>query len=336
MIMNGAPLTTQFSPNRQISSPVMFGSLLTGADHPWRTLLFRPAMLPGYQGGYTHPGNSNPATFVPDHLLLDLFWMPIVEPYGISEPLATSGKINLNTQIMPFTYINRTTGMNAVLKSVMITALNPDGTGATSSGSFSFVGTTSSYKWGAASYPTVTTRYPVDAKQTLAQITGSADATSAYPEFSRTVHTAALPNFFVSASQICDVPLIPTISSAAGLSGFWGANSLTGDNSLERPYTYIYPRVTTKSNIFTVHVLAQSLKQIPADAAQGTWYENKDQVLSEFRGAFTVEKYFDPNTDDLTDSSGNTLQAQNDGSMNASAGLRATKWRLLGVKRFGQ
>ena len=102
MTNNGAPLTTQFSPNRQVSSPVMFGSLSTGVDHPWRTLLFRPAKLPGYQGFYTHPGNPTPGTVVPDHVLLDLFWMPIVEPYGISEPFATSGKINLNTQIAPF------------------------------------------------------------------------------------------------------------------------------------------------------------------------------------------------------------------------------------------
>src|SRR4029450_11422084 len=39
---------TYFSPNRQISSPVMFGSLPTGiragafANKPWQTLLFRP------------------------------------------------------------------------------------------------------------------------------------------------------------------------------------------------------------------------------------------------------------------------------------------------------
>ena len=36
--------TTFFSPNRQVSSPVMFGSLPTGVAHqyPWQTLLFRP------------------------------------------------------------------------------------------------------------------------------------------------------------------------------------------------------------------------------------------------------------------------------------------------------
>ena len=348
MVFKGATLSTQFSPNRQVSSPVMFGSLLTGADHPWRTLLFRPATLLGYQGGYTHPGNSNPTMSVPDHLLLDLFWMPIVEPYGISEPLATSGKINLNTQIMPFTYINRTTGMNAVLKSVMVTALNPDGNGASTNGSFFFVNNknNASYKTDAVDdstdYTRVTTRYPIDATQTLGQLTNANDTASAFPVFSRKTHSVAVPNFFVSPTQICDVPLYPltspAITGSSGLNSFWMANSLTGDNSLERPYSYIYPRVTTKSNIFTVHVLAQSLKQLQSDAASGVWNESKDQILSEYRGAFTIEKYFDPNTADLYSDAAGTQQcsAQNDGTISSTARLYGTKWRLLGLKRFGQ
>ena len=53
--------------------------------------------------------------------------MPVVEPYGISEPMATSGKINLNYQIAPFTYITRNTGIRALFKAVDITALNPVG-----------------------------------------------------------------------------------------------------------------------------------------------------------------------------------------------------------------
>ncbi len=339
MVFQGATLSTQFSPNRQVSSPVMFGSLLTGADHPWRTLLFRPATLPGYQGGYTHPGNSNPATSVPDHLLLDLFWMPVVEPYGISEPLATSGKINLNTQITPFTYINRTTGMNAVLKSVMITALNPDGSNGIANNSFKFVKSgNNSYKTATTNvtYGSATTRYPIDATQTLAQLTNSSDTTSAFPDFARKTHSVTAPNFFVSPSQICDVPLIP-VSNATSLAGFWGANSLTGDNSLERPYSLIYPRVTTKSNIFTVHVRAQTLKKIATDPNQASWNEAKDQVLSDYRGSYTIEKYFDPNNDDITtDTHGTVASASNDGSISQTAAIRNTKWRLLNAKRFGQ
>ncbi len=36
-----------------------------------------------------------------DYLLLDLFSMPVVEPYPISEPLSTAGRINMNYQIVP-------------------------------------------------------------------------------------------------------------------------------------------------------------------------------------------------------------------------------------------
>ncbi len=339
MVESGAQLSTLFSPNRQISSPVMFGSLpsnwLPGGVspvQPWRTLLFRPAALLSTTN--PHPGGTN-AT-IRDHLLLDLFWMPVVEPYGISEPMATSGKINLNTQIAPFTYITRQTGMDAVLKAVMITALNP------SASAYHGNGFARWYKGAYLSYvnPT-TTRYPIDATQTLNQLNPSTQDQAAFPEFTRSTYTAVAPNFFVSASQICDVPLIPVTNpttSASTLSNFWTANSMTGDNSLERPYSMIYPRVTTKSNIFTVHVRAQTLKKIATDANQASWNESKDQVLSDYRGSYTIEKFFDPNTDDITTDAAGTQPslAKDDASIPNTAALRGTRWRLLNAKRFGQ
>ncbi|TLD71911.1 Verru_Chthon cassette protein A [Phragmitibacter flavus] len=125
------------SPNRMVSSPGMFGSLSTGvkAGDPWRTLLFRPYVPPVLSGGgaaASHPGSPNyggsgantntahtpfkginPA----DHYIMDLFWMPVVEPYAISEPFSTAGKVNINYQMVPFnSYIRRATGMHAVLK----------------------------------------------------------------------------------------------------------------------------------------------------------------------------------------------------------------------------
>ena len=194
----GTQLVTLFSPNRQISSPVMFGSLPVGPQYPWRTLLFRPANLPGYHGGYTHDGGTPASTrWVPDHVLLDWFWMPVVEPYGISEPLATSGKINLNYQIAPFTYITRRTGMDAVLKSVMITAMNPNAQGGNNNSSnFS-----STYKCGMTDSTQtlnvkVRTRYAVDPDQTLSQLEVPTSDGAYYPEFARTSHTLANPNFF--------------------------------------------------------------------------------------------------------------------------------------------
>lgn len=111
---------------------------------------------------------------------------------------------------------------------------------------------------------------------------------------------------------------------------------MTGDNSLERPYSLIYPRVTTKSNIFTVHVIAQALKQTPNDVQQKVWTENLDRVTSEFRGSFTIEKYYDPNSNDITDGNGQIQTAANDGNISSTAAIRGAKWRLLGMKRFGQ
>ncbi len=40
--------------------------------------------------------------------------MPVAEPYPISEQFSTSGKINLNYAMMPFPYIQRKTGMDAI------------------------------------------------------------------------------------------------------------------------------------------------------------------------------------------------------------------------------
>ena len=339
--VSAASTVTFYSPNRQVSSPVMFGSLPVGPDHPWRTLLFRPAVLPGYQNESStnvHPGNPNEAATLPDHLLLDLFWMPVVEPYGISEPLATSGKINLNYQVAPFNYITRKTGMEAVLKSVMITALNP------SSGNFIAnykIGLSTGYSTPNLS-PQATTRYPIDPNLTLSQFDTRFATQLSSP------YSAATRNFFVSATEICDVPLIPLnypgVTGTSTLSTFWTANALTGDNSLERPYSLIYPRVTTKSNIFTVHVIAQSLKQTLADLSNGvngngTWTENVDQVMSEFHGAFTIEKYYDPDTTDITTVSLGKFKAYpaaSDGTLNTTEAIRGAKWRLLSVKRFGQ
>jgi ABC-type sugar transport system ATPase subunit len=121
-----------FTPNRVISSPLLMGSLpsrvhfqnttgpdaATGGNGAWTNLLFRPHLqLSG--GLLRHPGQVTP----PDHYLLDLFWMPVVEPYAISEPLSTAGKVNMNYQMIPFTHIRRATALHAVMKGEVFAAL---------------------------------------------------------------------------------------------------------------------------------------------------------------------------------------------------------------------
>ncbi len=121
-----------FTPNRMVSSPVMMGSLpsrvhyanrigadaANGGNGAWTNLLFRPYVQLNAALA-RHPGQATP----PDHYLLDLFWMPVVEPYAISEPLSTAGKVNMNYQMLPFTHIRRATALHAVMKGEVFAAL---------------------------------------------------------------------------------------------------------------------------------------------------------------------------------------------------------------------
>lgn len=277
--------TTLFSPNRQFPSPVLFGSLPTGVKRtqPWQTLLFRPA-LAALPGGTNHPGVAS-AISPPDHLILDNFWMPIVEPYAISERFSTAGKINLNYEIAPFHFIRRDTGIRALLEPVLITALNPAGT------------FPRKYKDGGTNgVQGVSIRRKVDSKATLL--------------FFEDRFKNGRP--FISESEICEIPLAPTpvnndysfdTSSPSGLiaslNSFWSNHKLTGDNSLERPYAHIYPRVTTKSNTFQVHVRAQRLVVSKAGLVAGRFDDKTATVTGEFRGSFLIERFLDPNSDSL-------------------------------------
>ncbi|MGB8356461.1 MAG: Verru_Chthon cassette protein A [Chthoniobacteraceae bacterium] len=292
-----------FSPNRQIASAVMFGSLPTGIDpsggtapKPWRTLLF----CANPPAGTNHPGFGTPTsgppyTIPPDHLMLDLFTMPVVEPYAISEPLSTAGKINMNYQIAPFTYITRDTGVRAVLKSTRIMAIPQSTSTVTSSGG-------SSYKDGQRCKYEM--RYNINPDEIVGTLAGfQARFTSG--------------DIFRCASEICGIylvpQLIPTLStgvvyppgstppaSYAATAAWWNNFMLTGDNTREMPYGDIYARLTTKSNTYTVHMRVQTLKKIPGTQA-GQWVEGRDQITGEYRGSQTIERYIDTNDTTLPD-----------------------------------
>jgi uncharacterized protein (TIGR02600 family) len=316
-----------FSPNRQMASAVMFGSLPSGAlGHtqngvsarwPWQTLLFHS------DPSGTHPGLNAPR----DHLLLDLFTMPVVEPYAISEPFSTAGRINLNCQIMPFgTSIVRETSLLSVFESTWIMAIP-----ATDILNGSYKGTTNGSR---RNY-----RYPIDGAATLT-------------EFESRFNNSADPNYnrnFVTASELCDIDLYPVTNLTTGPTGvatgtaalttYWGTgspalttgNTLTGDSTREMPYNHLYPLVTTKSNTFTVHMRVQTLKQVragrgtPADWAK--WTEGKDQVIGEYRGSTIIERYVDPNDSRFTSG-----QIDPDSQSLDSA----YRFRVINVKKFTQ
>ena len=299
---NGA----SYSPNRQVSSAVMFGSLPTGIDQtganpkPWQTLLFcaNPAAGTAHPGfgtaaNGTPAGNVPPAppyTKVPDHYVLDLFSMPIVEPYAISEPLSSQGKVNMNYQIAPFTYITRDTAVRAALKSTRLTAIP------------SSLTALKNYKALQPSNMTTQFRYPINPHEKDGTLKAFEDR-------------FAVGEIFRSASEICSVPLVPSedptqtyevrangvTADPALLQAFWDKCKLTGDNLREQPYGDLYPRLTTKSNTYTVHVRVQTVKKVPGTAVN-TFVDPgertggaKDLVTAEYRGSYQIERYVDPN-----------------------------------------
>ena len=269
---------TFFSPNRIMPSPVLFGSLpaCVASGTSWRTLLFRPDST-GTHGGATAPK---------DHLLLDLFWMPVVEPYAISDRFSTAGKINMNYQIIPFTYITRDAAMRAVLApervQIIPTKINNGYLHPSINGDANSVyGSTTAadaIKYGPE------THWPIDIGNTLDQFN----------------NWFSSGKVFISPSQICDIHMVPkdgsgvTWSMMQAPSIWWGNNAMTADNLRERIYATVYPKLTTKSNTFTVHCRVQSLKKAPKSAA-GTWKEGVDAITGEYRGSTMIERFINPN-----------------------------------------
>ena len=276
-----------FSPNRLVPSAGIMGSLPTGvmSGTPWQTLLFRPAALTAAG----HAGLANP----PDYLLLDFFNMPVVEPYAISEPLSTAGRINMNYQIAPFSYIKRTTAVEAALHTERIIAISNNIYVNTDQkkrrkhwDAFNVIGTTT---------PSATavnmTRFPLNLSTSGGTLEGFENRFAAN-------------NIFRSAAEICSIPLVPLTTvgspSYSTMANWWTGYTFTGENSKERPYARIYPKLTTKSNSYTVHYRVQVLKKNPSTAAN-QWDEGKDTVLSESRGSSLIERYIDPNDPRLPD-----------------------------------
>jgi hypothetical protein len=62
----------------------------------------------------------------------------------------------------------------------------------------------------------------------------------------------------------------------------------------ERPYAHIYPRLTTKSNVYTVYMRCQTIKKSPK-SEPNEFDPEKDQIVGEYRGSATIERFIDPN-----------------------------------------
>ena len=309
-----------FSPNRIMPSAVMLGSLPSGvkSGRPWETLLFAPPLAS------THMGTRSPA----DHYLLDLFTMPVVEPYSVSEPLATAGRVNLNVRIAPFgytkdskgrSYIERNTALLGVFKGMYQLSV-PNAIEQSGHSEGPWTSSVAGNKY----------RYPVDPFGTVEM--------SILPKFDSN------PGYFRSPTQICEIDLLLDhkppfgIPSASGLkfddpskrAAWWAAHGMTGDQNRERPYAHIYPRLTTKSNTYTVHAWAQSIAKNPSTPNDkwGTFDESVDRVLGEYRGSSTIERFLDPNDEAV-------LAANYDAVDANSKGLDPYyRFRIVNHKRF--
>ena len=285
-------------PNRQIASAVQFGSLPAGLKRglPWQTLLF--TSMPS---GPNHPGAKSPA----DHLLLDWWWMPVAQPYPISQPLATAGKINLNYDILPFRYIKRRSPIHSLLKGVEIGAIPPY---FASYGSYN--GKNNNYRQGLDKPVSKASRYAINPDSKTGTLKGFEDK-------------FASGRIFRSPSEICEINLVPQYieemkniypprhsdgASYDKMDKWWRGSglddslsmSLTGDNMREAPYNHIYPRCTTKSNTYRVHMRVEQITWAEDDNPTEIDLET-DLVVGSYRGSALVERFVDPNDPDLPD-----------------------------------
>jgi len=322
-----------FSPNRLVPSPGVFGSLptgvfgskSTGADQAhatlagvgWRTLLFRAdTTVASAANGSGHQGGSG---FGPaDHLWMDLFWMPIVDPRPESYAMATEGKINMNYQILPFRHITRATGMHGALKGEFITAYgNTDvrptsglPVGPNNTLIYKTAQNTSVFPhrgWSEADGMNWHRR--IDIEKTLWQFEDRFKAGSSV--------SGIQSGLFRTASQICEIHLIPSNNGTSDFSGivnvdqrqgnyqnamsnFYASRRITGDNTRERTYANIYQKLTTKSNAFRIFFKAQTIKKAkslsPTEVDTG-----KDSVTAEYQGSALIQRFLDLTVDNLPD-----------------------------------
>ena len=74
----------------------------------------------------------------------------------------------------------------------------------------------------------------------------------------------------------------------------------TGDNLRESPYSQLYPRLCTQSNVFRVHYRVQVLRKSRL-TGEAEWDEGRDHVVVERRGSSLVERFLAPPSSPLPD-----------------------------------
>ena len=313
--LTNAKLVPDTEPLSQMSSAISFGAIPSGAfgdakddtPRPWQTLLFcpnpagrtTPSSQQGRYDGVTHDhfGFASP----PDHLWLEFFTMPVTAPWPMTSNFATEGKVNLNHQFMPFTWMQRATALHGALKGVRLTAIP-------TAAMIAAAGSAKGHDDGIALDATF--RYEVDADKTVQGINQRLDA----------------GDVFRSPSEICEQFLFPkrieghTYDGAdftppdpakykiGELTDWWNGEAdnpadafeATGDNLREEPYAQLYPRLCTQSNVYRVHYRVQVLHKSRATTPD-VWDDDHDHIASERRGNCVIERRFTPSATALPD-----------------------------------
>jgi len=101
---------------------------------------------------------------------------------------------------------------------------------------------------------------------------------------------------------------------------------LTGDNVKERPYANMQPRLTTKSNVFKVHMIVQTLKKARSVAPDIVDFE-KDKPTGTWRGSAIIERFIDPSDNKIPD-------YFNDPNMQQPSLENFYNYRVLHIKQF--
>ncbi len=313
------------APQRQVSSAFIFGALTpyvfgipdapSNAPYgppdpqPWRTLLFCPnpaSRVTPVGGAYSvldHPGFGSPM----DHLWLDFFWTPVVEPAFLSPAFSTQGKVNMNFQMIPFTWIERSTALHAAFKGVRIPAIPHSARELYKAPVEPAVGTP-------GSGPEFL--YEVNVPQTLAAFRGrfaSEEGVFIHPSEICTLHLK--PKRLESTgsdytSGLDPAPVDPEAISYEQTNEWWNGDpndplqvdafELTGDNLRESPYAQVYPRLCTRSNVFKVHFRVQLISKSRSTPVN-EWNVETEKIIAEQRGAAVIERYLDPNDPDIPD-----------------------------------
>jgi uncharacterized protein (TIGR02600 family) len=318
------------TPQRQVSSAFIFGALtpyvygIPGSPpptsgygppdpEPWRTLLFCPNPISRINpvNAKTEPsdhpgfGDSN-FKIPPDHFWLEFFWTPVVEPTFLSPAFSTQGKINLNYQMIPFTWIERTTALHAAFKGVRIPAIHhsareiykaPLDPAAPSSGM------------------APESLYEVDVDKTLKAFRSHFTSGQVFHHPSELCNVHLFPRRIPGFEPDYDRGLNPSPIDPANIdyeqiNEWWNGDpsaprdidafELTGDNLRESPYAQVYPRLCTRSNVFKVHYRVQLISKSRSTPAN-EWNVETEKITAEQRGAAVIERFLDPNDPNIPD-----------------------------------